>query len=64
MEIPKEMLANYEETFGEKDNKFKSKYEYNWEYGYGKLKKGTYRLVTDFSKEQNKIYVAAEFIIK
>ena len=33
MEIPKEMLANYEETFGEKDNKFKSKYEYNWEYG-------------------------------
>lgn len=38
--------------------------EYNWEYGYGKLKKGTYRLVTDFSKEQNKIYVAAEFIIK
>ena len=38
--------------------------EYNWEYGYVKLKKGTYRLVTDFSKEQNKIYVAAEFIIK
>ena len=38
--------------------------EYNWEYGYGKLKKGTYRLVTDFSKEQNKIYVAAEFTIK
>lgn len=38
--------------------------EYNWEYGYGKLKKGTYRLVTDFSKEQNEIYVAAEFTIK
>jgi hypothetical protein len=38
--------------------------EYNWEYAYGKLKKGTYRLVTDFSKEPNKIYVAAEFTIK
>lgn len=44
---------------GESDEK-----EYEWEYGYGKLKKGTYRLVTDFSKEQNKIYVAAEFVIK
>lgn len=37
--------------------------EYNWEYGYGKLKKGTYRLVTDFSKKTEKIYVAAEFTI-
>ncbi len=38
--------------------------EYNWEYGYGKLKKGTYRLVTDFSNEQKKFYVAAEFTIE
>ncbi len=37
---------------------------YEWEHGYGKLKKGTYRLVTDFSKDQNKYYVAAEFTIK
>lgn len=38
--------------------------EYNWEYGYGKLEKGTYRLVTDFMNEQEKIYAAAEFTIK
>ena len=38
--------------------------EYNWYHAYGKLKPGTYRLVTDFSREQNEIYVAAEFTIK
>ena len=38
--------------------------EYNWEYGYGNLKVGTYRLVTEFTKETESIWVAAEFIIK
>lgn len=37
--------------------------EYNWEYGYGKLKKGTYRLVTDFSNGKEQIYASAEFTI-
>lgn len=38
--------------------------EYNWEYGYGKLKKGTYRLVISVSLEKEKQYIAGEFEIK
>lgn len=38
--------------------------EYNWEHGYGKLKKGTYRLVKDIIIDKDKVYIAAEFTIK
>lgn len=37
--------------------------DYNWEYGYGKLDKGDYRLVTDIFNEKDNIYIAAEFTI-
>ncbi len=40
--------------------------EFNWENTYGKLPKGTYRLVKPFSKDGNidmRIYLAAEFTI-
>ena len=47
------------------------KFNINWEYGYGKLKKGTYRLVKDVFRsgdepidESEKIYLYAEFTIK
>lgn len=37
--------------------------EYNWEYGYGKLKKGAYRLVTEITADKQNVYIAAEFKI-
>lgn len=43
--------------------------EVNWEYGYGKLPKGTYRIIKsiDYEYEQGKyefFYTAAEFVIE
>lgn len=37
---------------------------YNWEYGYGKLDKGDYRLVISVFNEKEDIHIAAEFTIE
>lgn len=58
------------ETYGLKPNKTKE-FKINWEYGYGELKSGTYRLVKDAFRsgdepidESEKIYLYAEFTIE
>ena len=43
--------------------------ELDWEYGYGKLAKGEYRIIKDYtenveSDEYKKLYVACEFVIE
>ena len=57
-------------AFGLKPSESKE-LEINWEYGYGKLKSGTYRLVKDVFRsgdepigESNIIYIAAEFTVE
>lgn len=58
------------EAYGLKPNESKE-FKINWEYGYGELKSGTYRLVKNVFRsgdkpidESEKIYLYAEFIIK